>query len=281
MPPAAAAIAGPLISGAMSAQGGKKAAGQQAGGPQIPSQFGPSFTNALSFLNQGIRGGLPQFGGPFVAGLNPLQQGALGQGAGLLGAGSQGLFSALRTSQQISESGLDAGTIELINKKLAPYFAQQRGDVMGGLRESQAQGGRFFSSGAIGDEGQALTRLASQQQASVMPLALQSDALRLQGAGQTANIFGQGVGALGGLFGLGGGARDVEQAKMTAQFNEFIRTSPQAAISLLSQLASGAPLSYAPQAPNFMQTMGAAGSSMFSSPAFLQFLGSLGGGNTD
>ena len=266
----AAMIGGSLASSALSSQGGKKAA--KAAQPRIPAEFRGSLGGALGLINQRLSSGFPRFGGPFVAGLNPLQQGAIGAGSSFLGAGSEGLLSALKTTQEISETGLDQETLKLIEDKLAPFFSRQRERVTTGTREAEAQGGRFFSTGAVGAESTGLADLEATQSATVLPLALQVQGLRLGAAESSANIFGSGGVGLNQMFGLGEGARSVEQAGLTADFQEFLRTQPDNAIGMLASLMTGTPFVSPNVAPNFMQGAGANLGSMFSSPAFLQFL---------
>lgn len=270
MSPAAGAAIGAGISGLASSVGGKKSSDDAV--PQIPAIFGPALSNALGFVSSSLRNGLPSFGGPLSAGLNPLQGGALGLGSGFLGAGQQGFQTAFNTTQQIAESGLRQEDLKLISETLQPLFSGQQRDLIAQTRESTTQGGRFFGSGGVGEESRAFGDLISRQGAQTLGAGFQNMQARLQGAQGFGETFRNAAAGATGLFGLGEGARQVEQQALTRQYQEFLRTQPQQAISMLSSLMGGTPFFFQPQAPNLLQTFGAQGQQAFSNPAFLDFL---------
>lgn len=270
-------VGGALASSALQSGGSKKAAKDAR--PQIPSQFRPAMGSALGLVNQGLTQGLPRYGGPFVAGLTPLQQKGIGAAGPLLGAGSEGLMSALQTTQNIAETGLDPESLSFIKKELDPFFSELRKEGVGGVREAQAAGGRFYGKGGVGAESRFLERFAAQQAAQILPLAMNIRGLQLGAAQTYPQILQGGMGAIGQGMGIGEVQRGVNQADVTANFQEFLRTQPQAMLPMLASLF-GAPMGYNPQASNFQQVAGANLASLFTSPGFLSLFDS-GGAGTD
>jgi hypothetical protein len=255
---AAGPIAGSIAGSAISSQGSKKAAkGAQ---PQLPAALQGLIGDASSLIRSRISGGFPRFAGPFVAPITP------GQGE-LIGAGTQGLQSALSTTRGIAETGLSPEQLALVTKSFEPLFQKQRQDVVGGVREAEAQGGRFFSRGAVNQEREALTDLSAKQTADIIPLALQATGLQLAAANSLPSFLQGGVQAID-------LPRQVEQKRLEADFAEFLRTQPENALGLLSSIlgGSGAPFFVPPAPTNFAQSFGANLQQLFSSGGFLNTL---------
>src|SRR6266705_2943827 len=87
-------VAAPIIASAVgagiSSRGAKNAAKHSQ--PQIPQQFaGPAGAGANYLWNAIVNGGLPQYKGPFTAGMNPLQNQGANFASQSLQAGQGGL----------------------------------------------------------------------------------------------------------------------------------------------------------------------------------------------
>lgn len=274
-----AEVAVPLIAsavgGGLSAQGSKKAA--KGAKPQIPEEFRGPLAAALGLLTAGIqnRGGIggtlgnpwqPFAGGsPFAAPLNSLQNTALGGLEAMLGpnisAANTGLADALTTIRAISAAGLDPATVKFVSDQLAPFFEGQREAGVAGVREASAARGGFFGSGSATAEGDFLRKLASEQSAQVLPLALQSQALRLGAAqsipglitGTQESLIGQLLNALQG----GEIARGAANQALPVQ-----------GINFLAALMGGTPFVQQAVPTNFLQSFGSNVSSLGSSPGF-------------
>lgn len=268
---AAAPIIASAVGSGISARGGKKAAKHSQ--PQIPQQFaGPAGAGANYLWNAIAKGGLPQYGGTFTAGMTPLQNQGLNFVMGNQAAAQGGLDSALRTITGASESGFNPQDLQLAKNYLQPYYDYQRQQGLAQTREGEAQTGRFYSSGGVGAESNFLNQLNAQQTSQLLPLATQMAQYRL-GAAQSLPGFLGGQQALGmGMFGLGEQQRQIQQGDLTAKYQEFLRTQPMAAISALAGLMGGTPFYNPAQAPNFAQMFGQGLSGLGSSPDFLKLI---------
>lgn len=274
------AAAAPWIVSGVSAlagsQGSKKAA--KSATPKIPGAFRPDLASALGVLGQGLQQGFPRYQGPLVAGFDPMSSAGLAAAAGPLNAAGQGgLDSALATIRGISATGLDPSQIQSVRDTLAPFFNYQKQQTIAGTREAEAAGGRFFGTGGVQAENNALNQLLANQSSQVIPAALQATQLRLGAAGALPGFLGgeQGLGL--GLLGAGQQRQQSDTAQMQAAYQEFLRTQPQTAIPLLAQLMGGTPNFFQPQGVNALQLLGGMGGSLFSSPGFWNYLSSLGG----
>lgn len=258
--PAIASVMGSLIS----SRGSKKAAAN-AKQPQIPKIFGPALGQGLGLIQSRLGGGFPAFPGGAI---NPLQSMAMGQMGQSFGAGQAGLDSARQTIEGLASTGIDPQAINTAQTQLAPYFDFLRQQGLGQFREGQAQGGRFFGSGAVGGEGNFLNQFAANQAAQVLPMAMQMTGMKLGAAGALPGFLG-GQQQLGmNMFNMGGQAQ-------AQQLAEFLRQQPEAAIPLLTQLMGGTPMFQPPVPNNFGQVMGSNVNSMLGSGGFWDYLQSF------
>lgn len=190
-------------------------------------------------------------------------------------AGQGGLDSALSTIRGVAQTGLDPAAIQSIRDTLAPYFNFQKQQTIAGTREAEAAGGRFFGSGGVQAENNALNQLLANQSAQVLPAAMQATQMKLGAAGMIPSFLAgqQGLGLS--LLGAGQQRQASDTAGMQAAYQEFLRTQPQNAVGLLAQLMGSAPNFFPPQAPNALQTIGGGLGSLFSSPGFWTYLSGL------
>lgn len=259
-----------VLGGALSGKGGKNAAKNSA--PQIPSVFRGATGDATNLLRQYLKNGFPSYPGQLTAGQDPLQTQGFDYISQVLGAGRGSFDSALKTIMGAAEGGIQEGDIQLALDKTNPLFEFQKGRSLAQLRESQSQGGRFFGTGALNAESDLLRGLEAQRSADILPLALQMQGVRL-GAAQSLPSFLAGQAGVGGAGVQAGGARrGIEQEGLNAQFQEFLRTRPEAAIPLLASLMGGTPFYNPVVPPNWQQTTGAGLTGLSQSPGFLQFL---------
>lgn len=267
--PVIASAAGGIASGI----GGKQAA--KGNKPQILGAFQGPVTDASRLLRSYISGGLPGYGGPFTAGLNPLQLQAMNFISSTLGTGDAGLQSALRTITNASEQGFSPQDIELARKQTQPLsdFLQKEG--LAQVRESTSQGGRFFGTGGVASENRFMQQFLANRESTILPLAMQMAQYRLGAAQSVPNfLLGQlGVGA--GAFQAGEAARGIEQSDLMARYQEFLRRQPLNAISALAGLMGGTPFYQGPVAPNLLQGLGAGLQGLGSSPGFAQLIQQL------
>lgn len=275
------ALAGPIIAGAVGggiqARGAKKAAKDSQ--PQIPSQFAGTAGIAARNIQGYMRNGLPSFGGPFTAGLNPMQQNALTNIRGLLGSGQQGMDAARGTIERAASEGLSPADIELARSQSQGLFDFQQGRGLAQLREGQAQGGRFFGTGAVGAEGDFLRGMSSEREANLLPLALQMQQARLGAAGMLPQFLQGGLqNQLTGIQ-AGEAERGLQQQDINARYQEFIRTNPAAAIALLANLMGSTPFYNPTVPPNFGMLFGQGLSGLGQSPGFANSLPNYFGNN--
>lgn len=263
-----APIAVPIIAsvaGALASSQGSKKAAKNAKPPGIPPIFGPAVGQGLGLIQQRLGGGFPAFPGGAI---NPLQSMAMNQMGQSFGAGQAGLDSARQTIEGLATTGIDPQAINTAQTQLAPYFNFLRDQGLGQFREGQAQGGRFFGSGAVGGEGNFLNQFAANQAAQTLPLAMQMTGMKLGAAGSLPGFLG-GQQQLGmNMFNMGGQAQ-------AQQLAEFLRQQPDAAIPLLTQLMGGTPMFQPPVPTNFGQALGSNINSMFGSGGFWDYLNSF------
>lgn len=272
-----APIIAAIIGAGASSQGSKKAA-KNAKPPQVPTEFRGPLMSALNLITGGIRGSVfdPNLGAqvnlgnqpsPFAAGINPLQEQALSLIGGMLpqatAAGQGGLDEALNTIRGVAATGLDPGSIRTISDQLAPFFESQRERGVAGVRESEAAGGRFFSSGGVRAESDFLNRLAAEQSAQVLPLALQAQSLRL---GAAQSIPGLITGTLSALQGLGLNALQAGEVARNISTQQL----PIQGVPFLASLLSGTPFFTPPVPSNFLQFLGPQISSLAGQPGLFQ-----------
>jgi hypothetical protein len=264
------AVAGPIIAGAVGgaaqSEGAKKAAKNSQ--PQVPEQFQRSAGLAANNINRYLVRGLPQWGGPFTVGLNPMQQGSLSSIQGLLGAGQNGMNAAQGTIERAAAEGLNPADIDLARSQSQGLFDfnQQRG--LAQLREGQAAGGRFFGTGAVGAEGDFLRGLTSEREAMLLPLALQMQQLRLGAAGMLPQFLAGGIQNQMMGFQAGEQERSLGQQDLNARYQEFLRTNPAAAIPLLANLMGSTPFYNPTVPPNFGMLFGQGMMGLGQSPGF-------------
>ncbi len=239
----AAPIFASLLGAGLSSSGSKKAA--KGAKPQVPQVLQGVFGDAQSLLRSRLQGGFPRFGGSFVAQSSPGQSQFLGQG-------QAGLNSALQTQRNIAETGLSEEQLKVVTDSFQPLFKQQRRELVGEVREGEAQGGRFFSKGATTSERTALTDLKVQQSGQILPLALQATGLQAQ----TAQGLPDFLNRANQTFDF---PRQLEQMGLDKNFAEFLRTQPENALGMLQSIlgGSGVPLFVPPQGTNFGQAAGA------------------------
>jgi hypothetical protein len=255
---AAAPIIASTVGGLLQSKGNKKAAGAS---PQIPGVFTGPVTDASRLLWSRILNGFPAYQGQLTAGATPLQQNALTAASGLMGQGQAGMDSAWQTLLRGATEGMGQSDIDLAMKQTNPLFEYQKTRSVGSMREAQAQGGRFFSTGALGQEGDLLAQMEANYSSQVLPLAMQMQQMRTQ----TAQSL---PGFLQNIFGLGEGERQIQQQGLSAQMAEWLRTQPEAAISMLAGLMSGTPFYNPATAPNAWQTIGSGISGLGQSAGF-------------
>jgi hypothetical protein len=253
------------IAGGLASSSGSKKAAKNAR-PDIPGIFKGSVGQGLGLIGQRLGGGFPAFPGGAI---NPLQAMAMGQMGQSFGAGQAGLDSARQTIQSLAATGIDPAAINTANSQLSPYFDFLRQQGLAQTREGEAQGGRFFGSGAQTGEGMFMSNLAAQQSAQTLPLALQMSGLRLGAAQALPQQMAAEQGLGMNLFNTGGQAQ-------AQQLQEFLRQQPDNAISLLASLMGGSPIAYNPIGNNFSQVMGANLGSMMGSSGFWNYLSGLG-----
>lgn len=264
--PIAASAAGSYIS----SRGSQKAA--SGARPQVPAVFNPAVGQAAGLLGNRLAGGFPPFAMPGSGDvLSSLQNASIGQAGNTLGAGNQGFADALRTMTNVSQMGIDPSVVRDLQNQLDPFFSYQRNQGMAQAREGAAQGGRFFGTGALTNENNFMNQFLANQAGTILPLAIQHQQLRLQGAqGVGQNLLANQAFNTGN-FQLGG-------AEQQQRLQEFLRTQPEAAIPYLASLMQGTPMSYNPQGTNFLQSFGGGLNSMIGSPGFWQYMQSIGGG---
>jgi hypothetical protein len=254
----------------LSSQGSKKAAKKSK--PTVPDEIRPAFDPAIQLLRQRLTGGFPAFGGQLVAGLTPGQENLRGLASGLIGPGLAGFQDALSTQQQIAESGLDAETIRTLNETIDPFFREIERQRTPQLRETAAQRGGFFGTGALRAESDFLQQLDASQAKQVFDVAPIFQSLRLAAAGDVGrNLLSQQA-----FLGQGGQfeelARGIEQQGLTADFNEFLRRLPENAIPLLSNLLGSSPFGFNPVGTNFLQALGANAAQLAGNRDFISLL---------
>jgi len=263
-----AQVAVPIIASAVgagiSSRGSKKAAKNSR--PQIPEAFRAPVGQAAGLLQGRLAGGFPQFKMPGSGDvLGSMQNAAIGESGGLLGAGNQGFQDALRTMQGVASTGIDPATIRSLQATLDPFFNYQREQGLGGVRQAQASGGRFFGTGGVQAESNFMNQFLANQSGTILPLAIQNQQLKMQGAqGMMASILGQ--------QNFNQNAFNLGEQERQARLNEFLRTQPENAIPYLASLMQGTPMSYNPQGTNFAQNFGGSINSMLGSPGFWQYM---------
>ena len=264
------AVAGPILASAagagISSAGGKKASRNSA--PQIPSVFQRPVGAASQVLTRDIYHGIPGYTGQLSANFNPLQEGGIQQISALLGQGQSGLDSALKTITGAAETGLSPSDIDLALQTTNPLFEYQKERSLSQLRESQAQGGRYFSSGALGQESDLLRGLEAQRTNDILPLAMNLANYRL-GAAENLPAFLAGSMGLGqAAFQVGSQQQGIEQQGLDRLLQEFLRTRPEAAISSLAGLMGGTPFYNPVVPPNAAQIFGSGLAGLAGSPGF-------------
>lgn len=276
---AAAPIIASAVGGAAQSKGAGKAARHSA--PRIPAEFSRLLGGASAQLQGFLGRGLPQFGGPFTVGLNPMQQSALGNIQGLLGAGQQGMTNALGVIDRAAAEGLSPADIELARNQTQGLFDFNQGRGLAQVRESQAQGGRFFGSGAVGAEADFMRGLTAERQASLLPLAMQMQQMRLGAAGMLPQFLSGAIGTQMQGLQAGEAERGLGQQDLNARYQEFIRTNPAAIIPLIANLMGSTPFYNPTVAPNFGMLFGSGLSGLGQSQGFAnlfpQYFGSQRG----
>jgi len=264
-----AQVAVPIIASAVgagiSSRGSKKAAKNAK--PSVPGEFKGPVGQASGLLGNRLAGGFPPFAMPGSGGdvLSMLQNTAIGQAGNTLGAGNQGFQDALRTMQSVASLGIDPAAVRGIQDQLDPFFSYQRNQGLAQTREASAAGGRFFGTGALQNESNFMNQFLANQAGTILPLALQNQQLKMQGAqGSMAAILGQ--------QNYNQNAFNLGEQERQARLNEFLRTQPENAIPYLASLMQGTPLSYNPQGTNFGQNFGGSINSMLGSPGFWQYM---------
>jgi hypothetical protein len=261
------AVAVPIIASAVGGYLQSRGAGKAAANskPQIPDIFKRPVGAASKLLWQDILHGLKPYQGQLTAGPTDIQNKVTQMLSSLFGSSGGGGQSPWDTLMGASQTGLSQDDIDLALKQTNPLFEFQKSRSLADLREAQSQGGRYFSSGAIGQEGDMLAQMEAGHSSQILPLAIQMLQNRV-GAAQSMPGF------LGSIFGVGEGQRQIEQQGLTAQMSEWLRQQPENAISMLAGLMGGTPFYNPAIAPNAAMTIGAGASGLGSSEGFMKLL---------
>lgn len=191
-----------------------------------------SLNNLTSFVNPQIGQGGEVFGGERVAGLSPLQQGAIdifGQQSGNIGDAISGGLEGLGASNQALQDFLgnfdsSASDARFNAGVAAPSLLNFQQTVIPQLAErfSNVAGSSGVLAQAFGDAGNSLsTNLASQKALFTQGAENNFNQNKLQASGQLANQSQGGLSFLNTLSNLGGQQRDVNQQGLGADFARF------------------------------------------------------------